>query len=99
MQIKAYEENGASVIAPCGKIDHVTVGEFEEKMSELGTHNDSLVLDMNDVEYVSSAALRAILNANDQVSEKGGSLTLRNVNKKIMEIFNITGFADYLNIV
>jgi anti-sigma B factor antagonist len=54
---------------------------------------------MNDVEYVSSAALRAILNANDQLSEKGGSLTLRNVNKKIMEIFNITGFADYLNIV
>ena len=50
MQIKVYEENGASVIAPCGKIDHVTVGEFEEKMSELGTHNDSLVLDMNDVE-------------------------------------------------
>ena len=99
MQIKVYEENGARVIAPCGKIDHVTVGEFEEKMSELGTHNDSLVLDMNDVEYVSSAALRAILNANDQMSEKGGSLTLKNVNKKVMEIFNITGFADYLNIV
>ena len=99
MQIRVYEENGASVIAPCGKIDHVTVGEFEEKMSELGTHNDSLVLDMNDVEYVSSAALRAILNANDQMSEKGGSFTLKNVNKKVMEIFNITGFADYLNIV
>ena len=99
MTIKVYEKDGSPVTAPEGKIDHVTVGEFEEKMSELGTHNDSLVLDMNDVEYVSSAALRAILNANDQVSEKGGSLTLRNVNKKIMEIFNITGFADYLNIV
>ena len=99
MQIKVYEENGASVIAPCGKIDHVTVGEFEEKMSELGTHNDSLVLDMNDVEYVSSAALRAILNINDLMADKGGSFTLKNVNKKVMEIFSITGFADYLNIV
>jgi anti-sigma B factor antagonist len=99
MQINIYEENGASVIAPNGKIDHVTVGEFEEKMSKLGEQTDELVLDMNEVEYVSSAALRAILNANDQMSEKGGKLTLKNVNKKVMEIFNITGFADYLNIV
>ena len=99
MQINIHEENGASVIAPSGKIDHVTVGEFEEKMSKLGEQTDELVLDMNEVEYVSSAALRAILNANDQMSEKGGKLTLKNVNKKVMEIFSITGFADYLNIV
>ncbi len=99
MQINIYEENGASVIAPNGKIDHVTVGEFEEKMSKLGEQTDELVLDMNEVEYVSSAALRAILNINDLMADKGGSFTLKNVNKKVMEIFNITGFADYLNIV
>ena len=99
MQINIYEENGASVIAPNGKIDHVTVGEFEEKMSKLGEQTDELVLEMNEVEYVSSAALRAILNINDLMADKGGSFTLKNVNKKVMEIFNITGFADYLNIV
>ena len=99
MQINIYEENGASVIAPNGKIDHVTVGEFEEKMSKLGEQTDELVLDMNEVEYVSSAALRAILNINDLMADKGGSFTLKNVNKKVMEIFSITGFADYLNIV
>lgn len=99
MQINIYEENGASVIAPSGKIDHVTVGEFEEKMSKLGEQTNELVLDMNEVEYVSSAALRAILNINDLMADKGGSFTLKNVNKKVMEIFNITGFADYLNIV
>ena len=99
MQISIYEENGASVIAPNGKIDHVTVGEFEEKMSKLGEQTDELVLDMNEVEYVSSAALRAILNINDLMADKGGSFTLKNVNKKVMEIFSITGFADYLNIV
>ena len=57
MQIRVYEENGASVIAPCGKIDYVTVGEFEDKINELGAQTDSLTLDMNDVEYASSAAL------------------------------------------
>ncbi len=97
MTINVYEENGNTVIAPEGKIDHVTVEEFESKISELGETNDYLILDMAGVEYVSSAALRAILNANDLMESKGG-FTLRNVNNKVMEILNITGFADYLDI-
>ena len=98
MEIKVYEENGVQVIAPQGKIDHVTVGSFEEKIKELGQANEKLMLDMEGVEYVSSAALRAILNANDYMEDKGG-LTIKNVNNKVMEILKITNFANYLNIV
>ena len=97
MTIKVYEENGKSVIAPEGKIDHVTVEEFDAKITELCAANDSLTLDMAGVEYVSSAALRAILNANDLLSDKEG-LTIKNVNKKVMEILRITGFSNYLDI-
>lgn len=97
MTIKVYEENGKQIIAPEGKIDHVTVEKFEEKITELCNANDSLILDMAGVEYVSSAALRAILNANDLLADKDG-LTIRNVNKKVMEILRITGFSDYLDI-
>lgn len=97
MIIKVYEENGTTVIAPEGKIDHVTVAEFESKVDELIGSNDTLTLDMIGVEYVSSAALRAILNLNDVLEEKGG-LVLKNVNQNIMEIFRITGFSDYLDI-
>lgn len=97
MTIKVYEENGKPVIAPEGKIDHVTVEGFEKKIIELGEKYDSLTLDMSGVEYVSSAALRAILNASDLMEEKNG-LVLKNVNNKVMEIFNITGFSDYLDI-
>ena len=39
MTINVYEENGAPVIAPEGKIDHVTVEEFESKINELGSKN------------------------------------------------------------
>lgn len=97
MTINVFEENGAGVVAPVGKIDHVTVEEFERKVLESGNSHDALIIDMAGVEYVSSAALRAILNANDMMEGKGG-LTLKNVNNKVMEILNITGFADYLNI-
>ncbi len=75
----------------------MTVKEFEDAIQELGEKSDTLTLDMAGVEYVSSAALRAILNANDLMEEKNG-LVLKNVNQKVMEIFNITGFTDYLNI-
>lgn len=97
MTIKINEENGVTVVAPEGKIDHVTVEEFESTVSPLAEAHDTLTLDMAGVEYVSSAALRAILNMNDVMENKGG-LVLKNVNRKIMEIFNITGFADYLDI-
>ncbi len=99
MQISVYEENGLNVVAPSGKIDHVTVAEFDGQITKLMQKSSKLLLDMKDVEYVSSAALRSILNANDQLTENGGSFTIRNVNNKVMEIFNITGFADYLDIV
>ncbi len=97
MTIKVYEENGTTVIAPEGKIDHITVKDFESQMDALCEQHDTLTLDMAGVEYVSSAALRAILNAHDLLEGKNG-LVLKNVNKKVMEIFNITGFADYLDI-
>lgn len=99
MQISVYEGNGVNVVAPSGKIDHVTVAEFDGEITKLMQQSSKLLLDMKDVEYVSSAALRSILNANDQLTENGGSFTIRNVNNKVMEIFNITGFADYLDIV
>lgn len=97
MTIKVYEKNGTTAIAPEGKIDHVTAGEFENKINEIAPTTDTLTLDFASVEYVSSAALRAILNANDLFEPKGG-LVIENVNQKIMEIFRITGFADYLDI-
>lgn len=97
MTINVYEKDGTTVIAPEGKIDHVTVEEFESTITELGEKHDTLTLDMAGVEYVSSAALRAILNANDLLESKNG-LVLKNVNQKVMEIFNITGFSDYLTI-
>ncbi|MBQ9461422.1 MAG: STAS domain-containing protein [Clostridia bacterium] len=97
MTINVYENDGSTVIAPEGKIDHVTAAEFEAKITEAVKDSNKLTLDMAGVEYVSSAALRAILRANNLVQDKGG-LTIINVNKKVMEIFKLTGFLEYLDI-
>lgn len=97
MTIKVYEQDGTPVIAPQGRINHVTAEAFEEKIYELGTDSSSLTIDMADVEYVSSAALRAILKAHHLMEKKGG-LVLLHVQAQVMEIFRMTGFSDFLNI-
>lgn len=97
MTINVYKKDGSTVIAPEGKIDHVTAAEFEAKINEAGKDSNQLTLDMAGVEYVSSAALRVILKTNDLVKDKNG-LVIINVNQKVMEIFNITGFSEYINI-
>ena len=56
-----------------------------------------LVLDCTALEYVSSAGLRVILKAQKLMNARG-SMKLINVNETIMEVFDITGFADLLNI-
>lgn len=98
MTINVYKKDDSTVIAPEGKIDHVTTLEFENTINEAAKDSDKLTLDMAGVEYVSSAALRAILRADNLVQDKGG-LTIINVNQKVMEILKITGISDYLNIM
>ena len=58
---------------------------------------ESAVLDFTGLEYVSSAGLRVIL-ATQKVMNRQGSMEINNVNETIMEVFEITGFADILTI-
>jgi anti-sigma B factor antagonist len=56
-----------------------------------------LVLDMAKVEYISSAGLRVILKV-QKLMLRQGKMKLINVNESVMEVFEITGFSDILNI-
>ena len=56
-----------------------------------------LVLDFEKLEYISSAGLRVLLSAQKQMN-KQGTMTIRKVCADIMEVFEITGFADILTV-
>lgn len=58
---------------------------------------EKLVLDMKELDYLSSAGLRVLLSA-QKIMNKQGSMVVRNVNEVIMEIFEVTGFCDVLTI-
>lgn len=66
---------------------------FKESLGDV----TDLILDLKDLAYISSAGLRVFLSAHKQMLKKG-TMTIKNVNDTIMEIFDITGFADILTI-
>ena len=86
-----------TILALKGRLDTTTTPEFEEVLKEIGTETKELILDFSEVQYVSSAGLRAILKGQKLMNTKG-SMKLLHVNDSIMDIFEITGFIDFLTI-
>lgn len=97
MKIQYNKDAEKLTVAIEGRLDTVTAPEFEAKLGELLNGVSELVIDMAKVDYVSSAGLRVILKI-QKLMVKQGKMTLTGVNDTVMEVFEITGFADILHI-
>ena len=84
-------------ITVAGRLDTTTAPALEKAINENVHEEKHLVLDIKELEYLSSAGLRVLLGAQKKM-QKIGSMTVRNVCEEIMEIFEMTGFADILQI-
>ena len=80
-----------------GRLDTSTAPALEMAIDDCTADIKELILDCSALEYVSSAGLRVILKAQKKMTVQG-SMKLIGVNETIMEIFDITGFADILTI-
>ena len=90
--------NGAVVtLKIVGRLDTSTAPALEAAVDSCATDIKELILDCSTLEYVSSAGLRVILKAQKQMNVQG-CMKLIGVNETIMEVFDITGFADILTI-
>ena len=85
------------VVAPEGRLDTKTASELEDVLVGSIDEAESLVLDFAKLDYISSAGLRVLLSAHKVMSAKGG-MKVTNVNEIVQEVFEVTGFADILNI-
>lgn len=80
-----------------GGMDTTTAPELETSLNESYAGVKELILDFKDLEYISSAGLRVILQA-QKTMENQGSMKVIHANEEIMEVFDITGFVDILTI-
>ena len=76
-----------------GYIDASNATEVENVLLDVASKFDSLTLDMEKLEYVSSAGLRAFKRLYMEMRRKGGALQAKNVDKAIMEVLEVTGFT------
>ncbi|MBP5253210.1 MAG: STAS domain-containing protein [Lachnospiraceae bacterium] len=84
-------------IALEGRLDTMTAPQLEEEVKNNIEGIKELIFDLKNLAYVSSAGLRVLLSA-QKIMNKQGSMTIRNANEEVMEIFEVTGFIDILNI-
>ena len=97
MQISTEKENSKLTVTVSGRIDTVTAPELEEFALEHMEGITEMALDLADVEYVSSAGLRALLQIHKDMS-KQGKLKLLNINTAVKEIFGMIGFLRIFTI-
>ena len=97
MTIEKTISAASALLKIVGRLDTTTAPELEAAVDASVAGITELVLDCSGLEYVSSAGLRVILKAQKLMNAQG-TMKLTHVNEAIMEVFDITGFADILTI-
>ena len=93
IEIKRNVEN--TVVELVGRLDTTTAPSLEKMLNEDIGESKNLIFDFKGLEYISSAGLRVLL-ATQKRMQKIGSMKVINVCEEVMEVFEITGFADIL---
>ena len=95
MKIDFTKNNGVLSIVLDGRLDTTTAPAFESFLGEHYDAKDSIVIDCEKLSYISSAGLRVLLGTQKKTN---GAMKLINVCELVMEVFEMTGFADILDI-
>ena len=91
-------KNGTELIAAIeGRLDTLTAPDLEDQLESALDGIEKLVFDLAELTYISSAGLRVFLCIM-QIMEDQGEMILRNVRTDVMDVLEITGFADSMNI-
>ena len=80
------------------RLDTTTAPQLENELKVSLYEIKELTLDLEKLEYLSSAGLRVLLTAQKQMENQGGEMVVKNANETIMEVFEVTGFVDIITI-
>ena len=95
MTIEIRRNAGDTTIELVGRLDTTTAPALDKTINEDIGGTKNLILDIKGLEYISSAGLRVLLGAQKKL-QKIGSMKVTNVCEEVMEVFEMTGFADIL---
>ena len=98
MDVKLVDRGTEGELLMSGDLDTKTSRDADQLFEQMADRFTNITLNMKELDYVSSAGLRAIRNLYIKLAGKNGKLTITNVNENVMEVFEMTGLAGLLNI-
>lgn len=97
MEINLLEQNGEKIVAIKGRVDTITASDLETTVSEIWSiPSTTLVFDCSEMDYISSSGLRVVIKAHKQVAAAGGKFIMRNLNREVRTVIDLTGFSRIL---
>ena len=79
-----------------GRIDAITTAELEKELLSIPEEVKKVTLDFEKVEYISSAGLRSLVQAENYLRKHDGTMQIIHAPQVILEIFEVTGFSEFL---
>jgi len=99
MDISLIKKGTTAELKLDGYIDASNAEDVEKVLMDVAGKFDSIVFDMEKLEYISSAGLRTFKRIYMELRRKGGTLSAKNVDKAIMEVLEVTGFTRLFKFV
>lgn len=97
MKINTRKEKNALVVYVKGRMDAVFSAEFENKMAALvDSGENTFIIDLGELEYISSAGIRSILVLTKKLEARAGKLALCSLKDLVEEVFKISGFISII---
>ena len=96
MNVKLINKNIEGEFLLEGRLDTNTSPEVEQILLDSTEKFEKITLNMQKLDYISSAGLRVLKKVHMAMRKKSGKLVLINVNEMVMEVFEMTGFAGLL---
>lgn len=99
MEINNRKEKEIMVVSVSGRIDAITAPDFENHLDKLITGGDKLLLiNLSDLNYISSAGLRSILSSAKKLKALSGEIVFTGLQGPVEEVFQISGFQSIFKI-
>ncbi len=97
MKLERTVQDDKTVVTVAGRLDAMTAPDFEkESLAWVEGGDRKILLDLADLEYISSAGLRAILALAKRARASGGAVTVCSMKGMVAEVFAISGFDAFL---
>ena len=100
MNVTINQQDGNTFVVLDGRIDSTNADQFQHDIAPLmNGDNPDIDIDCTDMTYTSSQGLRVFLLLEKSVLARDGKMVMRNMDPRVKEVFDITGFSNIISII